>query len=173
MPKVIYRRPKLSDAKQLMNFINTASKEQTFIRLQGRQITLEEEEKYLKEFIADIEKRKAVKLFAFDGDELIGAADIRLNRDAMEHVGILGIVLKKEYRNQGIGSELLQKIISEAKQQLPTLEIITLGVFANNDRGLHVYKKIGFKQYGVLPKGAKRRGEYIDHIDMYLKIKDN
>lgn len=169
---IVYRYPKISDAEKLMEFMNALSSEETYIRMQGRQLTLKEEQEYLADFIKNIEENKAVKLFAFIGDELVGVADVKLDFGAMAHVGVFGIVLKKEYRNQGIGSALLKKTLLEAKQKLKKLEIVTLGVFSDNERGIHLYKKVGFTQYGSLPNGVIRKGKYSDHIDMYLNMSD-
>lgn len=45
---IIIRYPLMSDVNQMRDFMNTVSKEQTFIRFQGEQLSLEEEENYLK-----------------------------------------------------------------------------------------------------------------------------
>ena len=107
---------------------------------------------------------------AFDGETLVGTSDIKISYGAEKHVGIFGIIIKKEYRNQGIGTALMTKIITEAHNYIDGLEIITLGVFADNDCALHLYKKLGFKQYGKLPNGMMRKGQYCDHIYMYLNL---
>lgn len=168
---ITYRSPKLLDLDQLLNYINTLSKEETYIRFQGVQLTKEDEESYLKKIIKDVDDKKTVKILAFAGDILVGVGDIKMDFGALAHVGAFGLTVHKEYRNQGIGTQLLSKTIDEAKKNIKELEIITLGVFSDNQRALHLYKKFGFKEYGVLPNGVIRKGQYADHIYMYLDVR--
>ena len=58
MNNLIFRSPKISDLIQLLDYINTLSKEKTYIRKQGGLISLEGERKYLSELIKDIENKK-------------------------------------------------------------------------------------------------------------------
>jgi hypothetical protein len=129
---ITYRSPQLSDVDKLLEYINTLSSEQTFLTMQGKQLTKAEELSYLKSFLKDIKNKTAVKVFAFDNETLIGAADVKVGVGVIKHVG----------------------------------------VFADNERAAHLYKKFGFKEYGVLPNGVMRKGVYTDHIDMYLRVKD-
>src|SRR3989339_954993 len=98
MNNLIFRSPKISDLIQLLDYINTLSKEKTYIRKQGGLISLEGERKYLSELIKDIEKNKAVAIFAFVENELIGVADLKLGFGAERHVGLFGITVRKEFR---------------------------------------------------------------------------
>lgn len=65
----------------------------------------------------------------------------------------------------------MQTVIDEAIKNLPGLEIIELGVYAENDLAKQMYKKFGFVEYGVLPKGIKKEDGYSDHIFMYKGVK--
>jgi len=168
MNNLIFRSPKISDLIQLLDYINTLSKEKTYIRKQGGLISLEGERKYLSELIKDIENKKAEAIFAFIENELIGVADLKLGFGAERHVGLFGITVRKEFRGQGIGKELMKRVIAVAKENLPTLEIITLSVFADNKVARNLYQSFGFREFGSLPKGVIRKGEYSDHVYMYL-----
>lgn len=169
--KLTYRLPTMADVDLLLEHINAASKEETYIGLQKTQITRKEELTYLQTLIKNIEARKNIMLLAFEGDVFVGTADIKTGIGAEKHVGTFGIIIKKEYRNQGIGTALMAKVIQESKKYLKELEIITLGVFADNERALHVYQKFGFKKYGELPNGLIRKGQYSNHIYLYLNLK--
>ena len=50
------------------------------------------------------------------------------------------------------------------------LKMLTLGVFSSNDRAMHVYNKVGFKETGRFPKEICKDGKYIDHIIMAKEI---
>jgi ribosomal protein S18 acetylase RimI-like enzyme len=52
--------------------------------------------------------------------------------------------LKKEWRNQGIGSALLQKILEECD------DAVYLYVFQKNRRAVHLYEKYGFEIKRIL-----------------------
>ncbi len=67
------------------------------------------------------------------------------------------MIVKKEYRNRGIGSEILEFLIAKAKDFGYTE--MTIGVDKDNVNALHLYKKYGFTQ--VLFDGADENGEYL------------
>ena len=66
------------------------------------------------------------------------------------------MIVKKEYRNRGIGSEILEFLIAKAKEM--GYSEMTIGVDKDNVNALHLYKKYGFTQ--VLFDGADEDGEY-------------
>lgn len=167
---IVIRHVRRDDVERLLSFINTLSREQTFILFQGEQMNLEEEARYVEGFIHKAENHLAVKLLVFHKDEFIGLADIITKERAENHVGVFGIMMTKEWRNKGIGHFLMEKVIEEAKKSIIGLKIITLGVFGNNPVAKKMYEKMGFVEYGVLPKGIKYKGELVDHIYMYKRI---
>lgn len=167
---VTLRYPAENDLVDLLNYINTLSREKTFVSFQGEQQTLKEEKKYLDEQLKRIGKAQTVQLLVFAQDKLVGITSIDLGERVSKHVGNLGISVAKDSRAQGIGSLLMRKIIEEAKQCLPTLRLITLSVFANNPIAAKMYQKFGFRQYGRLPKAISHRGRLIDRIYLYREI---
>ena len=66
------------------------------------------------------------------------------------------MIVKKEYRNRGIGSEILAFLIDKAKEM--GFEEMTIGVDKDNVNALRLYKKYGFTE--VLFDGADENGEY-------------
>jgi len=170
MSNITFRSPQLSDLEQMLDLINTLSKEETFIRKQGYQFSQQEEKEYLVGLLKKTEEKKTVNLLAFDGELLVGSADVVSGVGAEQHVGLFGIILRKEYRNKGIGTMLMKKILAETQKNIENLEIITLSVFSDNKPAIHLYQKLGFKQYGLLPNGVMRKGKYADSIEMYFKI---
>ena len=54
----------------------------------------------------------------------------------------------------------------------PIIEKMKLGVFASNERGIHLYTKMGFIEEGRKVDEIKNAdGEYIDVIEMYKNVK--
>lgn len=168
--QIIIRYPVESDAKAMTDYMNTLSKEQTFISFQGEILELKDEENYLKSYLEKIEKGTGVKLMVFVNDNLVGISDIESKTRVEKHVGVFGITLAKEYRGQGVGKVLMEQVLDESKKNLKDLKIVTLSVFANNPSAVNLYKKMGFTEYGNLPKGIIHKGEYIDHIYMYKHL---
>ena len=169
--EIVVRYPKKDDVEELRKYINTLSKECTFIRFQGEQLTLKEEKKYLDNFLEKIEKNLAVKLLVFTGSKLIAVSDINPSDKIESHIGTFGITVATEYRNQGIGKILTELVLDEAKKNLKDLRIVILGVFANNPIAKIMYGKFGFVEYGNLPEGVKHKDKYVNHLYMYKKIR--
>ena len=67
------------------------------------------------------------------------------------------MIVKKEYRNKGIGSELLSFLIKKAKSM--GYSEMTIGVNKDNFNALHLYNKFGFAE--VLFDGEDENGEYL------------
>lgn len=167
---ITIRYPCESDLQSLCDYINTLSKEQTFILWQGENVSLEEEKKYLDAQLTKIADKTAVQLLVFSDNKLVGNTQINLKDKAEKHVGVFGISLAKEFRGEGLGTLLMEKIINEAKENLKGLKIIMLGLFGNNEIAKKLYTKMGFVEFGTLPKGLIYKGQPIDHLYMYKEI---
>ena len=168
---VYFRYPTINDAEILMNYINKLSLEKTFLTLQGEQQTLEEETKWLKSFIEKINKSELVFLMAFIGDNLIATSHIELKDKIKNHIGGFGITVSKDYRGDGIGKKLMELVISESIKKIKGLKIIELEVFGDNPIAQNLYKKMGFIEYGRLPKGIKHKEKFVDAVLMYKNLK--
>lgn len=68
----------------------------------------------------------------------------------MNEACITNIVTKKDFRNNGIGSSLMKKIISISKDK--NIESITLEVNEHNTYALNLYNKFGFEITGLRKK---------------------
>ena len=73
-----------------------------------------------------------------------------------QRVYVSRMIVKKEYRGRGIGSEILEFLINKAKE-MDFVEM-TIGVDKDNENALHLYRKYGFTE--VLFDGADEDGEY-------------
>jgi RimJ/RimL family protein N-acetyltransferase len=169
--KIIVRDLSPDDVDALYAYITEIGMEDTFIHVNPDSlISHDEEVKYVADCVDKIAQKKMVKLLAFFEDELIGVVDIKAQARRMQHVGMLGITIKKAYRGDGIGKKLMELAINEAEEKL-NLTQITLGCYANNSVGLALYKKLGFTEYGRLPKGVYRQGNYVDEVLFHKDLK--
>ncbi|MDP3093782.1 MAG: GNAT family N-acetyltransferase [bacterium] len=169
--RITIRYAKKQDARLMLDYINTLSKEKTFIIFQGELISFKDEKKYLDSFFSQMKKNEAVKLLAFHGKELVGVADVRLKDRNTDHIGRFGLTVAKNFRNEGIGKLLMKLTLEEARKNIKKLRIIDLSVFANNTIAQRMYhKRFGFKKYGCLPKGIRHRSKFVDDILMYKEV---
>ncbi len=168
--EIVFRYPTLSDAVALMEYINTLSTERTFIRFQGEQISLEEEEQYLKSLLKAMKEKNGGAILAWHENTLVGMIGLRPQEKIEKHVLDFGLSVKKEYRDQGIGKALIQVMLDQVRLHLTHISIVTLSVQADNLRAVHLYQKLGFIEYGRLPKGICRNNEFEDKILMYLRL---
>ena len=95
-------------------------------------------------------------------DEFIGEGALVLDAGDADYtipdkrVYVSRMIVKKEYRNRGIGSEILAFLIRKAKDM--GYSEMTIGVDKDNENALHIYRKHGFTE--VLFDGADEHGEY-------------
>lgn len=162
--KVVLRTPKWEDLDDLMELINSLVEEDAEIEIDSKK-TREEEVDWLSEAIASSEKGEALYLVVeVDGKVVASSGITKRELRCENHVGDLGIAMKSEYRDIGIGTEMMKILIDQAR--VMELKVLTLTVFATNKRAIHVYEKVGFKETGRIPKGVYRNGKYIDRIIM-------
>lgn len=157
------------DTQVLLDYINTLSKEQTFIRFQGELLTLEEEQKFVDKNLKNIEEGTTVQLLAFADGKLIGVSGVYMLEKVEKHNGLFGISLASGFRGEGIGTILMEKVLEEAKH-LTGIKIIILNMFGPNEVAKRLYEKMGFIEYGRLPKGIVYKGEFVDYVYMYKEI---
>lgn len=165
------RYSQMEDVNMLLSYFNTLSQEKTYIRYQGEIIDREFEEKYLHEMIENVKNKKSIHLLVIHKDQVIGVSNLDMYDKTEKHVCNIGLSIAAKYRNEGIGRILLETIIEEGRKNIPNLSIITLCVFGNNTRARKIYEKAGFVEYGNLPGGIIHKDTYVDHVQMYKRIR--
>lgn len=95
----------------------------------------------------EVENENSSYIIGKINNEIIGFAGLK---KIFDQADIMNIVIKKTYRNQGIGTLLLENLILLAKD----LNISTLFLEVNeqNKPAIHLYEKLGFKKLGVRKK---------------------
>lgn len=166
--QVIVRYPRLSDAKALMEYINPFVDEDEFLMINQHK-TLADEQAYLDDIQKKMQAAEAVYLFAGYDGKIIGTCDVRQDEAKSDHVGMLGISIAKDFRGDGLGKILMEEITVQAKDHLG-VQVIRLTCFVNNQRALRLYEKLGFQEYGRLPKGIRYKGTPTDRVYMYKEV---
>ncbi len=132
----------------------------------GFPFTAEQEAEYIKNVAVD---PHAVHYVAWQGDEIVGDANLSSMPRRMSHRAELGIAVRKTAWGQGIGTALLQKVVDYAKAN--GVEIINLEVRSDNVRAIRLYEKFGFVKVGESPAFFKIGTEYIDFTLMMLDLR--
>ena len=92
----------------------------------------------------ELQNENSTYIVAKINQEIVGYAGIW---KSVDDVHITDIVVKKNYRQKGIGSTLLQELISLTKKM--NYKELTLEVNAKNDPAKKLYLKYGFKELGI------------------------
>ena len=166
--QVILRSLKWVDLDDCLTLINALIDEQADITL-SEPISRDAEIEWLSKRLAAIEKGEVVQIVAEINEHIIANSELEIKTGLQSHVGDIGIIVLKEYRDIGIGTEMLKQLIAQARER--GVKIVTLGVFETNTRAKHVYEKLGFCECGRIPSEIYKNGQYIDHITM-IKILD-
>jgi len=168
---LLVRAARPEDADQLAAMMNTIVQEDIYT-LAGpgeRTITAERERQRLAEYAA---APGYLHLVAEVAGSIVGQIDFTNGRwRKTAHAGELAIYIAKEWRDQGIGAILLQRLLDWATEH-PTIEKVTLAVFSNNPRAIAVYRKCGFEEEARCARDMKlASGEYVDSVLMYRFVK--
>lgn len=169
MKKYLIREARKEDAEKVLLYtkvVGGQTKNLTF-GSEGVDLTIDQEENLLESIH---NSDKSIFLIVCLEDEIIGVGNIsQKNKKRMDHKAALGISIRKEYWGQGIGRDLLAKLIEFSRES--GLEIIELTVRSDNDRAINLYKKFNFKKTGTIPLDMKIDGEYFDMDYMFLDLR--
>lgn len=114
----------------------------------------------------------SVILVAYHGDRFVGMLDGHGGSKIKERHKIeFGMSVRAEYRDQGVGRQLVMAFIEWVRMH-PTLEKIVLSVFSNNPGAYFLYRSLGFEEEGLIKESYKTLEDtYIDEIRMGLRVK--
>jgi len=124
--------------------------------------------------LSDTERRMAASNMkfwgAFDGDRLCGYVGLdRETRTKSRHKAtLIGMYVEPESVGRGLGRELVEVLIDEARAD--GLVLIVLTVTDGNDRATGLYERLGFRSFGVEPKAICVGGTFFGKNHMYLDL---
>lgn len=169
----ILRNPRKEDAKQILELMKVTSDETNHMLRYCDEVVMSEEKEAL--LLEDIKNSNNSGMICAQIDgEIVANGGVNPSErfDRCLHRASFGISVKKAFWGLSIGTMILSGIIEKAKEA--GYEFLELDVVSHNERGINLYKKMGFKQYGYMEKAFKYRdGSYADTILMRLKLCDN
>jgi putative acetyltransferase len=119
------------------------------------------------ETMKDVESGRAVVVIAESEGKVVGRSNARKRSGRLRHTAGLGVFVRKMFRGQGIGSEMMRELENQARAV--GVEILYLEVY-DISPAMRLYERLGYREYGRLPGGIKYRGEYVDQVSMYKRI---
>ncbi|MFW9995222.1 MAG: GNAT family N-acetyltransferase [Candidatus Odinarchaeota archaeon] len=102
---------------------------------------------------------------AVSSDQIVGHLQVHRFTDVRRsHVCEFFIYIHQDYHDLGIGKTMIMQMIERARKK--KVKKIKLACFADNERAINVYKKMGFQIEARLEKEFFRKGEYLDKLYM-------
>lgn len=164
--EVVLRQVQWSDLDDILALVNELIEEEVMIG-EDKPTTRDQQVDRHSERMKDIESGRSVVIIAEADGKAVGMANARKRGGRLRHTAGLGVFVRRTYRNQGIGSEMIMELESQAKNM--GVEILYLEVYSISP-SVELYRRLGYVEYGKLPGGIKYRGEYVDMISMYKRI---
>jgi ribosomal protein S18 acetylase RimI-like enzyme len=108
---------------------------------------------------------------AFEGDRGLGMCGFyRETLLKRRHKGHLwGVFVAPAARGKGLGRVLAERAIEMART-VPDLKSIQLTVSITQDAARQLYRRLGFRVFGVEPRGLEIGGEFVDEEHMILDL---
>jgi RimJ/RimL family protein N-acetyltransferase len=161
---VVVREARVTDADKLVRLIQQVETESEFMLMEAgeRQMTPEQQ----GQRIESCKKSENSSIFVAEKDnQLIGYLfAIGGNARRVKHSVYIVIGILKEYRGQGIGTRLFNKLEEWATEN--NIHRLELTVAASNEPGLALYKKLGFEIEGTKRHSLLISGEFVDEYYM-------
>ena len=130
-----------------------------------------EEESWIKSRKVGVDYTYDFAIESLESGKYIGGCSINESNTKNRNCTIGIMIGDKTCWSKGYGSDALNVLIKFIFEEL-NMEKIKLGVFEFNGRARSCYKKVGFKEEGILKKEIFRNGKYYDEIIMAIFRED-
>lgn len=166
---IVIRPAGTNDAHELIEYIEKISSESDNLTFGPGEfgITVEQEVNFL-ENMSNIEN--AIYLVAHNGKRIVGSLNFSGgSRPRIAHTGEFGVSVLKAYWGNGIGTELIKYLLQWCRKS-GIIRKVNLRVRTDNENAIHVYRKLGFAEEGMITREFCIDGRFYDTLSMGLKI---
>lgn len=164
----ILRVPEKEDAAKLLDCFRAIAGETEFLLSSPEdiQFSVQDEEKFIE---GSLQNENRLFLICEINGKIVGDCEIhRLTDVKNRHRAEIGIGLRKEIWNQGIGTAMFRELIAQGKKW--GLSQIELDFVEGNARARALYEKMGFRIVGCIPNAIRQRDGRLMHE--YKMIRD-
>lgn len=163
--EVVLKMAESTDAVTVLQLLRQINDETNVVMIpELDQLTVADEEGSLGEIV---NRSDCLVLLAVLGDLPVGIVTINPVNDNA-NAGELGVAVLKQYWSEGIGTMLVSEAIYWF-QEFSSLDHLVLDVFADNERAIALYRKLGFVQTNQIEEtdsaGAKRPTLLMEYAD--------
>lgn len=171
--EIMFRCANEGDAEMLIDYLKTVSGETRFLLCDPDEIhfTNESEIDYIRK---RNESDDSLLMLAYVDGEYAGNCSFEPGGDRRraKHRAEIGIALFQRFAGFGLGRLMLENLLQKIKEL--GYEQAELTVVSENERAIHLYKSLGFKECGRIPNANKYAdGTYADDILMVIKCSEN
>jgi RimJ/RimL family protein N-acetyltransferase len=166
--EVCIRTPVADDVPKVLDYLKVVFQDDRFFattteEAQKWQVP-ETEREHIEKCYKNVNKLLVVTVA---DDRIVSFSNIdAIERKRSNHVGQLGISILPDYRNNGLGTAIMQTMIDWATAH-PVIEKLALGVWATNMPAIGLYEKMGFVEEGRKIREVKYAdGSYDDCVCM-------
>lgn len=100
-----------------------------------------------------------------DADNILGLIQLDISEfKKSAHTAYLCVIVGKNHRNKGIGTQLIKTAIEAAKNRFH-IDVVYLDVFEKN-RAVALYKRFGFEECGLEKRFMKEGLRFLDRLNM-------
>jgi len=163
--EAVFRSPRREDAAMMVEHLRQTAGETDFLLRCPEEVTMTVEQE--ENFIQSINQswNNYMILCEVDG-QYAGNCHLQLyDKTKVRHRGSVAIGLSKAFWGMGIGTAMFEEMFRLARAYGASQ--LELGVIADNERGLALYRKMGFCVYGELPNAIRQKdGRMVSEILM-------
>jgi L-amino acid N-acyltransferase YncA len=153
--EVIIRTKKEDDFEKVLEVVNS------FVK---NSFAAYSDEYYSPSMVDEWNKKARVFLVLETGNKVIGFGFVASYKPhkSCSHVGVLTYFILQEYTGKGLGTKLINQLISKGKDLGITNYLAHIS--SKNEQSLNFHKKHGFHEVGRFKDMSKKLGESIDMV---------
>ncbi len=165
---IVFKELDGQDAEEVLNYLNKVGGETDFLTFgkEGIPYTIEQEKVVLRNMK---ETERNYMIGGYINKNLVTIGSITSSsRNRLKHKADIGISVLKAYWNIGVGSQMMDCLITLCKEN--NFRKVDLLVYENNEKAIKLYEKFGFIKEGLLSRDVFIEGTFYSSYHMGLKI---
>ncbi|UYP45813.1 hypothetical protein NEF87_002098 [Candidatus Lokiarchaeum ossiferum] len=157
------------DAIRVIKYLNQVGGESDNLTFGENEFskTVEQEQ----EFLSDLQKsNNSILILGIIDNRLISVANLSASsKSRLNHLGEIGISVRKSAWNIGVGNAIMEYLIAWAKAN-QIIRKINLSVRTDNQHAIELYQRFGFVKEGLMTRAMQINGQFYDTLEMGLEI---